>query len=200
MSERFFIETWGCQMNELDSQRLAGQLVADGFLPTERAEDAYVILLNSCSVREKAEQKAYSRLGEYRLLKQERPGLVIGFCGCVAQQEGEAALRRVRELDFVLGTGRVGELREERGRRARRPPHGRDRLPGGSPLRPRHHQPRRPHKGMVTVVEGCDQRCTFCIVPQTRGRERSRPLETIVGEARRLVREGSSRSSSSARP
>ena len=190
MSERFFIETWGCQMNELDSQRLAGQLLADGYLPAPTAEDADIILLNSCSVRDKAEQKAYSRLGEYRLLKQQRPGLVIGFCGCVAQQEGEAALGRVRELDFVLGTGRVGELRgtvaaARSGRRTvaigfpEDRPYDLDAISrDGS------------HKGMITVVEGCDQRCTFCIVPQTRGRERSRPLEAILGEARRLVGEG----------
>jgi tRNA-2-methylthio-N6-dimethylallyladenosine synthase len=190
VSKRFFIETWGCQMNELDSQRLAGQLLADGYLPATAAAEADVILLNSCSVREKAEQKAYSRLGEYRLLKQERPGLVIGFCGCVAQQEGEAALGRVRELDFVLGTGRVGEL----GQTVAAAREGRRTVVIGFPED-------RPydldaisrdgsHKGMITVVEGCDQRCTFCIVPQTRGRERSRPLEAILAEARRLVGEG----------
>jgi tRNA-2-methylthio-N6-dimethylallyladenosine synthase len=190
VSERFFIETWGCQMNELDSQRLAGQLLAAGFLPATAAEDADVILLNSCSVREKAEQKAYSRLGEYRLLKQQRPGLVIGFCGCVAQQEGEGALGRVRELDFVLGTGRVGDLRQtvaaaREGRRTVAIGFPEDRSydldaisRDGS------------YKGMITVVEGCDQRCTFCIVPQTRGRERSRPLDAILAEARRLVGEG----------
>src|SRR6185369_139374 len=116
---RVYIETWGCQMNELDSQRLAGQLMQQGVLPTREPADADVILLNSCSVREKAEQKVYSRLGEYRLLKQERPGLVIGLCGCVAQQEGERALDRVSDLDFVLGTARVGELRSVLARRAR---------------------------------------------------------------------------------
>src|SRR3954454_17699714 len=100
---RFYIETWGCQMNELDSQRLSGQLMQQGILPTHTVEEADIILLNSCSVREKAAQKAYSRLGEYRRLKLERPGLRIGFCGCVAQQEGEAALSRMADLDFVLG-------------------------------------------------------------------------------------------------
>ena len=187
---RFFIETWGCQMNELDSQRLAGQLVRDGYLPVATPAEADVLLLNSCSVREKAEQKAYSRLGEYRLLKRERPDLMIGFCGCVAQQEGEAALRHLPELDFVLGTGRVGELREtlEEARRGHRSatigfpderPYDLDAISrDGS------------HKGMVTVIEGCDQRCTFCIVPQTRGRERNRPLHAIVEEVERLVEQG----------
>src|SRR5215471_19961125 len=111
---RVYIETWGCQMNELDSQRMAGQLMQQGVLPTRSPEEADIILLNSCSVREKAEQKVYSRLGEYRLLKQGRRGgeLLIGLCGCVAQQEGERALARVPDLDFVLGPGRVGELAE----------------------------------------------------------------------------------------
>ena len=108
---RFFVETWGCQMNELDSQRMAGQLMQQGLLPTRRADEADVILLNSCSVREKAVHKVYSRLGEYRLLKSDKPGLVVGLCGCVAQQEGEEALERVADLDFVLGPARVGQER-----------------------------------------------------------------------------------------
>src|SRR5688572_6051226 len=120
---RFFIETWGCQMNELDSQRLAGQLMQQGILPTDDVAEADVILLNSCSVREKAAQKAYSRLGEYRRLKVDRPHLLLGFCGCVAQQEGEAALARLPELDFVVGPARVGELGDvvRRRRRGERP-------------------------------------------------------------------------------
>ena len=112
---RFFIETWGCQMNELDSQRMAGQLMQQGILPTHEVGEADIILLNSCSVREKAEQKVYSRLGEYRRLKRGPQGgrdLLIGLCGCVAQQEGERALSRVPDLDFVLGPARVGELQD----------------------------------------------------------------------------------------
>ena len=109
---RFFVETWGCQMNELDSQRMSGQLMQQGILPTKDPAEADVILLNSCSVREKAAQKAYSRLGEYRKLKKINPDLLIGFCGCVAQQEGEKAAERVPDLDFVIGPGRVGELRQ----------------------------------------------------------------------------------------
>jgi tRNA-2-methylthio-N6-dimethylallyladenosine synthase len=109
---RVFIETWGCQMNELDSQRMLGQLMQQGVLPTHKPEEADVILLNSCSVRDKAEQKVYSRLGEYRLFKREKSDLLIGLCGCVAQQEGERALNRVPDLDFVLGPGRVAELND----------------------------------------------------------------------------------------
>lgn len=186
-SRRFFIETWGCQMNELDSQRMAGQLMQQGILPTRRVEEADVILLNSCSVREKAEQKVYSRLGEYRRLKTSRPGLLLGLTGCVAQQVGERALQRVPELDFVLGTARVGELSEVLSRRR-----------GGERVVAVGFPDERTYafdaisrdgefKGMVTLIEGCDKRCTFCIVPATRGPERSRPLSQVLAEVRHLV-------------
>jgi tRNA-2-methylthio-N6-dimethylallyladenosine synthase len=188
---RFFIETWGCQMNELDSRRMAGQLERQGMVRTDQPATAEVILLNSCSVREKAEHKSYSRLGEYRLLKQERPELQIGFCGCVAQQEGEKALRRAPELDFVVGTGRVGELARivEQVRQT-----GQRIVATGFPA-DRHYDldaisRDQSHKGMVTVIEGCDKRCTFCIVPTTRGPERSRPLADIVREVKHLVELG----------
>lgn len=184
---RFFIETWGCQMNELDSQRLAGQLMQQGVLPTRLPEEADVILLNSCSVREKAEQKVYSRLGEYRLLKRQNQELLIGLCGCVAQQEGERALARVPELDFVLGPARVGELGHVLAERRA----GRRVVATGFPEErsydidavSRHGE----FKGMVTIIEGCDKSCTFCIVPKTRGPERSRPLAEVVGEVRHLL-------------
>jgi tRNA-2-methylthio-N6-dimethylallyladenosine synthase len=187
---RYFIETWGCQMNELDSQRLAGQLMQQGALPTEDPAEADVILLNSCSVREKAAQKAYSRLGEYRRLKAERPELLIGFCGCVAQQEGEAALARLPELDFVLGPARVGELLDVlRQRRA-----GERVVATGFPAE-RHFDldaidREGIHKGMVTIIEGCNKRCTFCIVPTTRGPERCRPITEVLAEVGYLVRRG----------
>jgi tRNA-2-methylthio-N6-dimethylallyladenosine synthase len=186
---RFFIETWGCQMNELDSQRMAGQLMQQGILPVRAPEEADIILLNSCSVREKAEQKVYSRLGEYRLLKRGREAgeLLIGLCGCVAQQEGERALRRVPDLDFVLGPARVGELQEVVARRRA----GERVVATGFPESrqydidavSRHGE----YKGMVTIIEGCNKNCTFCIVPKTRGPERSRPLSEILREVHHLV-------------
>jgi tRNA-2-methylthio-N6-dimethylallyladenosine synthase len=184
---RYFIETWGCQMNELDSQRMAGALMRQGLLPTRQVAEADLVLLNSCSVREKAEQKVYSRLGEYRLLKLERPGLRIGLCGCVAQQEGERALARVRELDFVLGPARIGELGDVL-----------DRVRAGERVVATGFPAQRAYefdsigregefKGMVTIIEGCDKRCTFCIVPTTRGPERCRPLAEVVAEVRHLL-------------
>lgn len=188
--QRFYIETWGCQMNELDTQRMAGQLMEAGILPTEDPEGADVVLLNSCSVREKAAHKAYSRLGEFRKLKRRRPELLIGFCGCVAQQEGERALERLDDLDFVVGPARVGELGEilERRRAGERVvatgfPDERDyRLDAVAR--------EGTYKGMVTVIEGCDKRCTFCIVPSTRGPERCRPMAEILAEVRHLVELG----------
>ena len=170
---RFYVETWGCQMNELDSQRMSSQMMSEGILPTREVAEADIILLNSCSVREKAAQKAYSRLGEYRLLKRQRPNLLIGFCGCVAQQEGHDALKRVPDLDFVVGPGRVGELAQivsesQTGRRV---------VATGFPdATTRNYEMdavsrETTYKGMVTIIEGCNKKCTFCIVPTTRGPE-----------------------------
>ena len=187
---RYFIETWGCQMNELDSQRMAGQLMQQGVLPTRDPAEADLILLNSCSVRDKAEHKVYSRLGEYRALKTERPDLLIGLCGCVAQQEGEQALRRVPDLDFVLGPARVGELLSVVSRRRS----GERVVATGFPsersfdfdLVARDGE----YKGMVTIIEGCNKSCTFCIVPTTRGPERCRPVDEILAEVRHLLAYG----------
>jgi tRNA-2-methylthio-N6-dimethylallyladenosine synthase len=187
---RVFIETWGCQMNELDSQRMLGQLMQLGVLPTLRAEDADVILLNSCSVRDKAEQKVYSRLGEYRLFKRDRQDLLIGLCGCVAQQEGERALARVPDLDFVLGPGRVGELNEVVAKRRA----GERVVATGFPENRSYDidavSRNGEYKGMVTIIEGCNKNCTFCIVPQTRGPEQSRPMADILREVEHLLEYG----------
>ncbi|HUF77915.1 MAG TPA: tRNA (N6-isopentenyl adenosine(37)-C2)-methylthiotransferase MiaB [Thermoanaerobaculia bacterium] len=185
-ARRFFIETWGCQMNELDTQRMAGQLMQQGMLPSRTADEADVLLLNSCSVRENAQNKVYSRIGEYRAFK-ERREVLIGLCGCVAQQEGEAALERAPELDFVLGPARVGELGELLRRRAA----GERVVATGFPADRQFHLDAISrdgvHKGMVTCIEGCDKRCTFCIVPRTRGPERCRPLAEVLAEVRHLV-------------
>ncbi len=185
---RFFVETWGCQMNELDSERLTGQLMQQGILPTHDPAEADLILLNSCSVREKAAQKAYSRLGEYRLLKARREHLLLGFCGCVAQQEGERALQRVPDLDFVIGPGRVGEIRDVL---VQRYSGKRVVATGFPPAEERNYAldslARGSYKGMVTIIEGCNKKCTFCIVPQTRGPEQCRPLADILTEVRHLI-------------
>ena len=185
MTERtFYIETWGCQMNDLDSQRLSGHLKLRGYRRVDRQEDAALILLNTCSVREKAENKVYSKLGELRELKSQ--GARIGVCGCVAQQEGEALLERAPYVDFVLGPGNVGYLDEVlEGRRRIAVDFPQHRLYDYISID-------RPSavRAQVTVMEGCNKNCTFCIVPTTRGREVSRPLSDILSEVRHAVSSG----------
>ena len=186
------VETWGCQMNVLDGARMAGQLASRGFRAAAEGEGADVVLLNTCAVREKAEAKVYSALGVLGREKQLRPDLVIGVTGCVAQVEADEILERAPYVDFVLGTGqveRVGETVEEVRRERRRI--AQTALPTDSPeyqfreiLHPS------PFQASITVIEGCDQYCTFCIVPFTRGRERSRRASEVVDEARALVESG----------
>ena len=180
----YYIETWGCQMNDLDTQRLAGQLRLRGFRPVSSDQDASLILLNTCSIREKSEHKVFSRLGELRELG--TGGARIGVCGCVAQQEGEAILKRMPFVDFVIGPGNVGHLDEVLSG-ARRvavdfPAYRQyDHLAVDRPS---------PTKALVTVIEGCNKNCTFCIVPTTRGREISRPFTEILKEVRHAVSTG----------
>jgi tRNA-2-methylthio-N6-dimethylallyladenosine synthase len=193
MPDKYRIETWGCQMNVLDGQRMAGQLQSRGLRRAQEGESPDVVLLNTCAVREKAEAKVYSALGVLARRKQENPGLVIGVTGCVAQVSADEILERAPCVDFVAGTGeveRIGEL-VERARVDRRRVTQRD-LPEDSPV----YQFRQISRGSrfqayVTVIEGCDQFCTFCIVPFTRGRERCRRSSEILHEVRWLVGRGS---------
>jgi tRNA-2-methylthio-N6-dimethylallyladenosine synthase len=181
----FFIETWGCQMNDLDSQRLSGSLKLRGWRRVDDERQANLILLNTCSIREKAENKVFSRLGELRELKLERE-LQIGVCGCVAQQEGERILSRAPWVDFVMGPGNVGRLDEV--------------LAGGKAIAVDFPEDRRydyvtidrpsATKAQVTIIEGCNKNCTFCIVPTTRGREISRPFDDVLAEVRAAVDSG----------
>lgn len=187
----YWIETWGCQMNVLDSEYLAGMLQASGLAPVADPQEADVVLLNTCAVREKAVQKVLSRLGELRFLKQTvgKPE-VIGLCGCVAEQEGARALAKSQVLDFVLGPGRIAQLpmalqAVHKGRRLS--------LTGFEETRDLDtHLIARSHSARqyVTAIHGCNQHCTFCIVPYTRGQEISRPLAEIVSEVKALVARG----------
>jgi tRNA-2-methylthio-N6-dimethylallyladenosine synthase len=182
------VETWGCQMNVLDGQRMAGQLEAQGLRRAAEGENAEIVLLNTCSVREKAEAKVFSSLGVLAERKRENPDLVVGVTGCVAQVSGNEILERAPWIDFVAGTGqveRIGEL-VATARRERRQAFELD-LPTEDPVYQFRQVSREsPFQAYVTVIEGCDQFCTFCIVPFTRGRERSRRLEEIVDELRHL--------------
>jgi tRNA-2-methylthio-N6-dimethylallyladenosine synthase len=185
MSKTFFIETWGCQMNELDTQRLSGNLKLRGYKRVDEEGQADLILLNTCSVRDKAEQKVFSHLGRLRELKRKRD-VTIGVCGCVAQQEGERILERAPWVDFVMGPGNVGHLDavlEEGKRLAIDFPEDRNydylSLDRTSPT-----------KAWITIIEGCNKNCTFCIVPTTRGREVSRPFDDVLAETRAAVASG----------
>lgn len=185
MSKTFFIETWGCQMNELDTQRLSGSLKLRGYRRVDSEQQADVILLNTCSIRDKSEQKVYSHLGRLRELKKDRD-VKIGVCGCVAQQEGEQILERAPWVDFVMGPGNVGYLDEI--------------LEHGKRLALEFHEDRHydyvtidrtsATKAWITIIEGCNKNCTFCIVPTTRGREVSRPFDDLLAEARAAVESG----------
>jgi tRNA-2-methylthio-N6-dimethylallyladenosine synthase len=185
MTRTFFIETWGCQMNDLDSQRLSGSLKLRGYRRVETEAEADLILLNTCSIRDKSEQKVFSHLGRLREMKIERE-LQIGVCGCVAQQEGEAILHRAPWVDFVMGPGNVGHLDQilsgDR-RVAIDFPDDRnyDYLAVDRPSAT---------KAQVTIIEGCNKNCTFCIVPTTRGREVSRPFDNVLREVRAAVESG----------
>ena len=186
------VETWGCQMNVLDGERMAGQLEARGFAAAADRESARVVLLNTCSVREKAEDKVFSELGVLARRKQADPDLVVGVTGCVAQVSGAEILERAPWVDFVAGTGqveRIGDLVDAA--LAERSQALRLELPEEDPV----YQFRQITRGStfqayVTVIEGCDQFCTFCIVPFTRGRERCRSAAEIVEEGRGLVSGG----------
>jgi tRNA-2-methylthio-N6-dimethylallyladenosine synthase len=188
----FHIETWGCQMNVLDGQRMAGQLESRGYQAAGDVQGCDVVLLNTCAVREKAEWKVYSALGVLARRKRENPRMVIGVTGCVAQVSGEEILERAPWVDFVVGTGeveRIGELvdraRKERVRAAYLD------LPQVSPSYPFAQVSRdSSFQAYVMVIEGCDQFCTFCIVPFTRGRERSRASSEVFAEVEHLSRRG----------
>lgn len=189
---RYRVETWGCQMNEHDSEKMAGVLAAQGMRPAATEAEADVILLNTCAVREKASQKVFARLGVLRPMKIRKPGLVIGVCGCVAQMEQREIFRRAPHVDFVMGPRHLASLRrlvdDARSRRHQIEVFDpRDRLiPEAPEIALRSSRTR----AYVTVMEGCNKSCTFCIVPVTRGREACRTPESILDEASRAVGEG----------
>ena len=192
-----FLKTYGCQMNERDSEQVLRQLKDRGYHSAASEKEADVILLNTCSVRDLAEQKALRKMGNLRALRKKNPGVVLGFLGCMAQRRGASLEKDLVGLDLVVGTQkfhRVPDLVEE-ARQARLG--GRARFfaevgeEEGSEGAIRDHvlAPRQV-TAFVSVMQGCDMHCSFCIVPTTRGEERSRPIADIVEEARRLVGEG----------
>ena len=191
--KKLYIQTYGCQMNQHDSERIAHVMRRMNYLATDRADTADLIILNTCSVRDKAEQKVYSALGRWKELKEQRDNLIIGVGGCMAQQEGEALLKRAPHLDLVFGTHNIHKLPELVNQietaRARpveiafyRDPsymedaEGRTHVQGA--------------KAFVTIMQGCNKVCSFCVVPYVRGREVSRSSAMILAEIESLVRQG----------
>ena len=185
-----FIKTFGCQMNEHDSERMLALLEECGYQETARWEEADLILVNTCTVREKPEQKAYSIVGRFQQLKAHNPDAIIGITGCVAQQRGEDLLARIPILDFVLGPGKIHTLPEilrdvKKGKRGTCSVGFENGSPINLPL---------PHteqlRTYVTIMQGCDNFCSYCIVPSVRGRERSRPGNEVLAEIDALVQRG----------
>ena len=199
-ARRVHIKSYGCQMNAHDAERMADVLAGEGFTTTESAEDADLVILNTCHIREKASEKVYSELGRLRVTKGVRAAegkeTLIAVAGCVAQAEGEEIIRRQGSVDIVVGPqsyhrlpdlvakARAGQRRTidtefpEEDKFAHLPPPGRKRLMARGPA------------AFLTVQEGCDKFCSFCVVPFTRGAETSRPLAAIVAEARQMVEAG----------
>ena len=196
MSRKYFIETYGCQMNVHDSERMAGLLDQAGYDPTPDEGDADVIVINTCSVRERAEEKLFTRLGEIRqraLEEGSRP--VVAVAGCVAQQEGDRILRRSKAVDVIIGTQNIRRLPVLVGGAIDAP--GRTPIVELAPLDdvsfPLGIARRQDRvKAYVTIIEGCNEFCAFCVVPYTRGHERMRPVREILEDARQAVASGAS--------
>ncbi|MEY2545414.1 MAG: tRNA-2-methylthio-N6-dimethylallyladenosine synthase [Verrucomicrobiota bacterium] len=198
---KFFIKTYGCQMNERDSEQVAHSLVERGYDRTERESDADIVLLNTCSVRDMADQKALGKMGMLGRMAKDRPHVVFGFLGCMAQARGASLLKNLPHVDLVVGTQkfhRVADYVEEavERKRDRRMDDPRFSIvdlaeEAGSQDTIRE-QPLAPKQAtaFVSIMQGCNMHCTFCIVPQTRGAERSRTISEIVREVRELVAHG----------
>ena len=190
--KRAFIGVYGCQMNISDAERMEGQLATLGYERTEDMARADLILLNTCCVRETAEDKVYGKIGEIKHIKRANPALIFGITGCMAQKEGEALIRRAPHIDFVLGTNKVHELKAtvRRLESARRGPVV-DVLLGDAPL-PENVPIERTGRlsAWVPIMYGCNNFCTYCIVPYVRGREHSRRPEDVVREVEEAAVQG----------
>ncbi len=192
MTKKLYIKTYGCQMNVYDSERMAEALGGQGYVETTSPDDADMILLNTCHIREKAAEKIYSELGRYKGLKAAKPDLKIGVAGCVAQAEGAEIMRRQPMVDLVVGPQsyhRLPELEARAGRGARALDTDFPEEDKFEKLAARPKAQRGP-TAFLTVQEGCDKFCAFCVVPYTRGAEVSRPAEQILTEARDLTERG----------
>jgi tRNA-2-methylthio-N6-dimethylallyladenosine synthase len=186
--QTFYIETFGCQMNAHDSEKVIGTLLSQGYRQVPKPEDADLVLYNTCSIRDKAEQKVFHRLDEF---KRDGKGKVFGVLGCVAQQEGEKIFDRAPHVSLVAGSASYAKLPEmlvqleAGGRRVTGLSLDNDQA-FETPFTKRDN----PHRAYITIIEGCDKSCAYCVVPFTRGPERSRTSESVLNEARDLARMG----------
>jgi len=192
MTKKLYIKTYGCQMNVYDSERMAEALGGSGYVETASPDDADMILLNTCHIREKAAEKIYSELGRYKGLKAANPALKIGVAGCVAQAEGEEIMRRQPMVDLVVGPQSYHKLPQLEAKAG----NGTRALDTDFPEEDKfEHLAKRPKAkrgpaAFLTVQEGCDKFCAFCVVPYTRGAEVSRPVSRVLDEAQDLVERG----------
>jgi len=183
----FYLETFGCQMNAHDSEKVIGTLVQQGYRQVESEEDAGLILYNTCSIRDKAEQKVFHRLADYKAL--HKAGKRFGVLGCVAQQEGEKIFERAPHVSLVSGSASYRKLPEMLSRLEA----GESRITGlddrqtDETFETEFTARQNPYRGYITIIEGCDKFCAYCVVPYTRGKERSRTSSSVLAEARRIA-------------
>src|SRR5262245_39649989 len=198
---KFFIKTYGCQMNERDSEQVAHSLIARGYERVANETEADVVLLNTFSVRDMADQKALGKMGMFGRMANERPHVVFGFLGCMAQTRGASLIKNLPHVDLVVGTQkfhRVADYVEAAVERKRHRAMDDPRFsivdveeePGSQSTIRDQRLALKQATAFVSIMQGCNMHCTFCIVPQTRGAERSRPIEEIVAEVRWLVSSG----------
>ncbi|MBV9574610.1 MAG: tRNA (N6-isopentenyl adenosine(37)-C2)-methylthiotransferase MiaB [Acidobacteriales bacterium] len=186
----FFLETFGCQMNAHDSEKVVGTLLGQGYLQVPTVEEAGLVLYNTCSIRDKAEQKVFHRLGDYKKLQKQ--GKQFGVLGCVAQQEGEKIFDRAPHVSLVCGSASYRKLPEMLVQIAA----GNQRVTGlddretDECFETEFTARTNPHRGYITIIEGCDKFCSYCVVPYTRGKERSRTSDSVCGEARQMADRG----------
>ena len=193
MSKKFYIKTFGCQMNFNDSERIRGILKTIGYEPTDNWQEADLIILNTCTIREKPDQKVLSHLGEYKKIKEKNPNALIAVAGCLAQRAGWELVNKAPVIDIMFSSFNMHQLPElinqaQAGYKAiailDEPPEDENKV-WEYPV-----ERDNPYCAYVTIIKGCDKNCTYCVVPRTRGRERSRSLESILDEVKKLVDDG----------
>lgn len=188
--KKFYIETQGCQMNKSDTERMSGMLSSLGLIPTAEEKEADLLIINTCSIRQLAEDKAFSKLGVWGKMKKDRPDIKIGICGCVAQVKSDEIKRRAPYVDLIFGTHNIKELPELFKLLA-----SDERIVSvpNTPYKCSEDYPINRDKSVnawIPITEGCNNFCTYCVVPFTRGRERSRSMEEIINEAKKALNEG----------